>query len=170
MIVRTSAIFYLLIPILFILTGCCENANTTVILDPGATEKLETHFKARLNTHLNAVSQKDLVTLKSTLSPSGKMQLILPGSEIKEGVDAFMEYHTEWFQDTNWIFETRILNTQIGDSLGNAVTEIVYKEPNRDGKPYFNRMIVTYLLEMYHGEWYVVQDHASSVAKSTDGE
>lgn len=170
MIVRTSAFFCSLVIMLLWVTGCCEDAKPIITLDPAAKEKQETHFKARLNTHLNAVSEKDLATLKTTLSPSGKMQLILPGSEIKEGVDAFMEYHTEWFQDTNWTFETRILNTSIADSLGNAVTEIIYKEPNRDGKPYSNRMIVTYLLEMYHGEWYVVQDHASSVEKSTDGE
>ena len=41
-------------------------------------------------------------------------------------------------------------------------------EPERDGKPYFNRMHISYTLEKQNGQWYVIKDHASSVEKSTD--
>ncbi len=44
-----------------------------------------------------------------------------------------------------------------------AVTEIVYREPEREGKPYFNRMIVSYDLEKIDGKWYIIKDHASSI-------
>ena len=56
----------------------------------------------------------------------------------------------------------------MSDDLGMAVVEVIYREPNRNGKPYFNRMIVSYDLQKVAGQWYVIKDHASSVEKSTD--
>lgn len=125
-------------------------------------------FIGTLKKHLNAVAQKDLVVLKSTMSPEGKMHLILPKTEIISSVDSFMNFHKEWFKDTSWTFETEILHTDIGEKLGIAITEIMYREPDRNGKPYFNRMIVTYGLEKIDGTWYIIKDHASSIEKSTD--
>jgi len=123
-------------------------------------------FIFTLQKHLDAVSSKDIASLKSTLSPSGKMNLILPNSEITNSTEEFIKFHEDWFEDTTWTFETNILDTEIGDKIGIAVTEIIYREPNRDGKPYFNRMFVSYGLIKLNGNWYVIQDHASSVEKS----
>ena len=131
-------------------------------------EQNEKMFVATMQKHLNSVSNRDLLTLESTMHPNGKMQLILPGTEIINGVDGFIEYHKEWFNDSTWTFETKILNTNVGNTFGMAITEIVYKEPERNGKPYFNRMIVSYDLEKVNGNWYIIKDHASSVEKSTD--
>ena len=122
-----------------------------------------------MQTHLDAVSNKDIETLKYTMSPNGDMLLILPQSEIMEGVDAFINYHIDWFAVNNgWTFEPKILDTKVGETLAMSITEIVYREPDRDGKPYFNRMIVSYDLEKIEGQWYVIKDHASSIEKSTD--
>ena len=84
-------------------------------------------------------------------------------------VDGFMNYHSEWFGiPAKWTFETEILNTEIKEDLGIAITQIIYREPERNGEPYFNRMIVSYALEKINGKWYIIKDHASSVEKSTD--
>ena len=132
------------------------------------SEQSTAMFIATLNKHLNAVSTRDLSKLESTMHPNGKMQQILPASEIINGVDDFIEYHREWFRDSTWTFETKILNTEVGSTFGMAITEIVYREPERDGRPYFNRMIVSYDLEKVNGNWYIIKDHASSIEKSTD--
>lgn len=145
-----------------------ENKEMAEDQNPGQ-EQNEKAFIEVMQKHLNAVSNRDLETLESTLAPTGEMQLILPETEIISTVDGFMDYHRQWFNDTTaWKFETQVLNYKTGDKLGMAVTEVVYSEPERDGKPYFNRMIVTYALEKIEGEWYVIKDHASSVEKSTD--
>lgn len=126
-------------------------------------------FNTVLQKHLKAVSNKDLETLKSTLSPNGNMQLILPKTETTNTVSDFVKYHQEWFAaPIEWSFSTKVQNTTIGETVGMAVVEVVYKEPLRDGKPYFNRMIVSYDLEKINGNWYFIKDHASSVEKSTD--
>jgi len=125
----------------------------------------EKDFVELMEKHLRAVSEKDLETLALTMHPTGKMQLILPSQEITVSVDSFLSFHQEWFKDAVWTFDTEILNTQIGDQLGMAVVESVYREPERNGKPYFNRMIISYLLEKTDDKWYVIKDHASSVEK-----
>ncbi|MFL0353443.1 nuclear transport factor 2 family protein [Xanthomarina sp. GH4-25] len=131
-------------------------------------QQSEQKFINTIETHLNAVTNRDLETLKRTMSPKGNMQLILPGTEIINTVDGFMDYHKEWFSDDSWTFETKILNTEIGETMGMVITEIIYREPERNGGPYFNRMIVSYDLKKIEGEWYIIKDHASSIEKSTD--
>ena len=128
----------------------------------------ETQFIETLTKHLNAVTNRDSKSLESTLSPKGNMQLILPQTEIMYSVDTFMDYHKQWFAAKDWTFETKILNTNIKADLGMATVDIIYREPIRDGKPYFNRMTVSYVLEKMQGQWYVIKDHASSIEKSTD--
>jgi len=157
----------LLILALFI-TSCTSNHSNSETSKASAASKAD--FVSTMQKHLDAVSNKDLVALKSTMSPEGKMQLIVPGSEKINTVDGFMDYHRKWFQDTTttWTFETKILNTEIAGTLGMAITEIVYREPERNGEPYFNRMHVSYVLEKKKGKWYIIKDHASSIEKSTD--
>jgi len=123
---------------------------------------------ALMEKHLDAVANKDLATLKSTLSPDGKMLLMLPSSEIMDGVDKYVEFHEEWFKDTSWTFETKILNSEVGTQKGIFITEQIYREPDRDGKPYFNRMAVSYGVEKKGNQWYVITDHCTSIEKSTD--
>ena len=124
-------------------------------------------FISVLEKHLNAVSSKDLTLLKTTMSPNGDMELILPNSEIKYSADEFIKFHEEWFEIHDWTFKTKILSSHIGDRIGVATTEILYEEPDRNGKPYFNRMIVSYSLEKVNGSWYIIKDHASSIDKTS---
>jgi len=142
-----------------------KNASTETF----DSTKNESLFVETMQKHLDAVSNKDLETLKSTLSPKGNMQLILPQTKITNTADEFMKYHEAWFaMDNSWAFETKILNTEVGQEYGIAITEIVYSEPERDGKPYFNRMYVSYALQKIDNAWYIIKDHASSIEKSTD--
>lgn len=62
--------------------------------------------------------------------------------------------------------ETKIVNVKVGDKIGMAVTEAMYREPNRNGSPYFNHMMVSYDLEKIDDKWYVIKDHASSIEKT----
>lgn len=171
---RTARIISWICCLCLTMTGCKNgipgwktNINTYESFAQDSLER-DNNFLEVLEKHLKAVTSKDLTALKSTLSPKGDMLLILPGAEIINGVDGFVNYHRDWFKAPNWTFETKILNSEIGSEVGMAIVEIIYKEPERDGKPYFNRMIVSYVLQQMDGKWYVIKDHASSVEKSTD--
>lgn len=170
--ISTKLIALLLMLSLGFLSSCEEN-DSRVVDEKNSSLKKSASEKSMVQTmekHLDAVAKRDLETLKSTLSPKGNMQLILPSTEIINTVDGFMDYHEAWFQDTatTWTFDTRILNYEVGERIGIAITEIIYSEPERDGKPYFNRMTVSYALEKIENNWYVIKDHCSSIEKSTD--
>ena len=153
------------------LSTACQNIAEEVeekSEEKAGNEKVQNEelFIATMQKHLDAVSNKDLKALKSTLSPEGEMIWIMPRTEILHTVDSFILAHEEWFQDTTWTFETKIVDTEIGERVGMAVTEIVYSEPERKGKPYFNRMIVSYDLKKVDDKWYIIKDHASSIEKT----
>jgi hypothetical protein len=126
----------------------------------------EAAFIVVLKKHLKSVSDKDYAAMKSTMSPYGKMELIQPSSEIVYTVDGFMKFHQDWFNVPNWSVSTKILSTNIGEKIGVATTEFLYQEPERNGKPYFNRLIVSYTLEKINNKWYFIKDHASSIEKT----
>lgn len=123
---------------------------------------------AVMEKHLKAVSNRDIETLASTLSPDGDMLLILPETEIIEKASGFIENQSEWFETTNWTFETKILHSEVGETVASMVVEAIYKEPERDEKPYFNRMHISYVLKKVKGDWFVIRDHMVTVEKSTD--
>ena len=160
-------VIYTLLTVLVL--SCNEHKNQShekeTVIDHDANKKT---MITVMETHLNAVTNRDLKTLESTLSPNGDMQLILPSQDIIYTTDKFIEFHREWFKDTTWTFETKILNTDLGDRFGMAITELTYREPERDGKPYFNRQIVSYNLKKIDDNWYVIKDHCTSAEKSTD--
>lgn len=140
----------------FILISC---KSTVLDIEKKAVEDT-------LERHLTSVANRDLDHLKSTLPERGQLLLILPGQEILKTREDFLAYHQKWFEDTSWTFESKILHLQCGAYMGMAVVEVMYKEPDRDGQPYFNRMIVSYDLEKQNGKWVVIKDHASSIEKS----
>ncbi len=156
--------------IAFSINGCNFNSSekSEAISVDISSEENSKALVSLMQRHLDAVSNRDLVTLESTLSPDGNMQLILPASETSNTVAEFMDYHKAWFAMPNWTFETKILNTEVGETFGMAITQVIYREPLREGKPYFNRMVVSYDLKKIGGQWYVIKDHASSIEKSTD--
>ena len=103
------------------------------------------------------------------MSPSGKLELILSNTETTYTVDEFVDFHDGWFKDTTWTMKTKILNMDIGKYIGTATTEAIYEEPDRDGKPYMNHMIVSYVLQKEaDNKWYITKDHATTLKKSTD--
>ncbi|MFC3192977.1 YybH family protein [Marinicella sediminis] len=148
-----------IVMILLLLISACHRGQKTAPTHPAIIV---------MQQHLQAVSERNLEVLKLTLAPTGQMQLILPQSEIIGGTDAFLAYHKNWFAIPDWTFETHILNTLVKRDMAMAVVEVIYREPERDGKPYVNRMIVSYVLQRVEGQWYVIKDHASSIEKSTD--
>ncbi|WP_109851011.1 nuclear transport factor 2 family protein [Aquimarina sp. AU58] len=158
--------FVTLFVFLATLLSSCTSATKKPIDHKAVQEQNELLFTKTLQTHLTAIEHRNLDSLKSTLSPTGEMQLILPGLKIKNTADEFVALHQEWFKDTTWTMETKIVNVKVGDKIGMAVTEAMYREPNRNGSPYFNHMMVSYDLEKIDDKWYVIKDHASSIEKT----
>ena len=149
------------------LLSCTENQipqeNTL------SKEDTVTQFTAAMRKHLDAVEHKNIEALQATMSPDNELYFMLDKRPLSTTSASFMDFHKAWFKDTtSFTITFKILHTTVGDSVGIAITESMYREPNRDGKPYWNKMNVSYALKKVNGQWYVVKDHATSIAKSTD--
>ena len=151
----------LLSVLLLVATLSCEKKQPeqTPITSPEAALNV-------LGDHLAAIAMRDYELLQSTLSPQGDMLLILPETNIQTRVDSFLSMHERWFQDTTWTFAYNIHHVLPGRDLVEATVDVTYREPERGGKPYFNKMAVSYTLRRQGEAWYVVKDHACSLEKS----
>lgn len=156
----------ILMSLLIIGFNSCDIKEKEIQKNEISQKQNEKLFKAAILKHLNAVTTKNIEMLKTTMSPNGNMELIQPSSEIVYTVDGFIKFHQEWFGIPNWTVDTKILSMNIGDRIGVATTEFLYKEPERNGRPYFNRLIVSYALEKINNNWYIIKDHASSIEKT----
>lgn len=67
---------------------------------PSQERGCERMFHETLQTHLDAITNRDLEALEPTVGES--MTLIFPSGSIRRGKDAFMAFHEGWFQDPNW--------------------------------------------------------------------
>ena len=120
-----------------------------------------------LDEHLKAIERRDLKALANTLSPDGRMQFILPDTEVMKTTQAFLDYHQKWFnEDSGWSMENSVISANVDKVLAEVVVQAMYSEPDRNGKPYFNRLFVSYTLRNIDGQWYIVKDHATSVERS----
>ena len=122
-------------------------------------------FNALLRYHLDAVENKDSLSLKSTLNMGGAYHLILPDGSRMETAQAFYNMHVDWFKDTAWTMEMSILQSDLKGELGTAFVQANYREPDRDGKPYHHKMWITYMCEKIDGQWKVIHDHCSTASK-----
>lgn len=159
-----KSVLLILLAGLFI-SSCYNDNNRNSDREITTADQHEEIFLKTMQNHLEAVSNRDLTALKGTLPPDGNMQLVLPGREMTTTAEDFIRYHREWFQDTTWTLESEILDTEIGEKIGIAITEIIYREPE---KSYVNKMTVSYALKKIEEKWYVFKDHASSVETSDE--
>jgi len=154
-------IFLFLFIIAFV--ACSQKSPAPLSKDNSENEKA---CRQVLKTLLKSIEEQDLEALKSTMSPNGKLEFILDSREPSFTTDAFVDLHVAWFQDATWTMETKIISITVDDVLATATTEAMYREPDRNGKPYYNRMIVSYILEKIEGKWYVTKDQANSIEKT----
>ncbi len=158
----------LLLLVGFLATFSCGQTSTETPSVDGQDLDDQSEVLEVMTNHLQAVSERNLEVLAKTLSPGGKMQLILPGAEMTNSVSQFLSFHETWFQDSRWTFDAKVVSYVVGRVLTMVIVEAMYREPERNGVPYFNRMLVSYTLQKIDGSWYVIKDHASSIEKSTD--
>ena len=92
----------------------------------------EAKFLRALDTHLQAVANRDLEALEPTVDES--MVLIFPNGSIVRGKDGFMDFHEEWFADPNWRQPYTVTDVNVqGCKTAWALIDYRYESLNPDG-------------------------------------
>lgn len=155
---------------IILLTSCQESNSTRNEVTQISQVELKASFDKAMRTHLDAVEQKDPEAMQKTMSPNGDLFFMLVGRPLSKTSESFMAFHKEWFKDTTrvWSISFKLLETRVGREMGFAVVETTYEEPDRDGKPYYNKIHTSYTQHLVDDQWYVISDQSSSFKKSTD--
>ena len=102
------------------------------------------------------------------MHPSGTMHMMRPNTPVVYSTDRYIKYHTSWFEDKNWSLSSQITDSNVGEKLGWALTDVTYRNEKPGTKFYTNKMSITYVMEKVDGQWYVISDHSTSVKKTVD--
>lgn len=161
----------ILICALLSLAACKVEGKDAVVNNKETFESISNteEMKFALRKHLDAVTNKNVDSLKSTIPlEDNTMHLILPDGTEMSTAGEFLKMHSDWFLDTisNWHIDFEIKYVYRNNNLGYSLVEAMLTEPIRNGKPYFHKMHVSYVMEKRDNKWLVIKDHASSIEKS----
>ena len=160
---------YFLLLALFCFSCQADLAETNAVEQTAEMKKADHKlFHATLRQHLNATFNKDINTLEGMMSPDGMMYMMRPNTPVIHTTDSYLEYHRNWFQDDSWRLSGQITDSHVGTDVGTAIVDMRYDVPNKNGKSYWNEMVISYVLKKVENKWYVISDHSSSKRKSSN--
>ena len=122
-------------------------------------------FEQTLDKHLKAINAHDYTALAETLPKKGALTLISPEGEISKTAEAFKTMHEGWFKTPGWTMDLEIMEKRQEGNLGFALVLYDYREKERDGKPYRNRLFVSLVFAKQDGQWVLVFDQATAAKK-----
>lgn len=137
-----------------LLFGACGKQNQT------ASEKPT--FLNTLNTHLNAIQTSNLTELAPTIADN--VSMIAPDGKKFDTKKVFMEFHENWFAQTNWEWEGDILRTESSDSLGYALIQYHFTQKDSVGNILFRDH--EYLILIFKNStdgWQLVHDQNTGI-------
>jgi hypothetical protein len=110
-------------------------------------------FQDDLETHLQAVCDRDIDTLEASLSKDSSITLILPNGALRETKEDFIEFHESWFEDQDWSITHEIVSTKESTSSAHAIVQSMFKDKDEDGKDYEVNMLISFMFVREDGLW-----------------
>ena len=162
---RLIAIFFLF----GLIASCQHNHESHGETDAHANPAeigIKLGFQGVISDHLNAIATKNMDMLKKTVPDSGAFNLIVPTGKMMSSVEQFLAGYEAMFKDTESSFTSEVINSDYTSEFGTAVVYSTLEDPDRDGAPYFHKMLFTYNVKKIDGSWKIVSSHATTVEKS----
>lgn len=116
-----------------------------------AQEKLEEkqeneqgNFTAVLEQHLQSITEKNIEYYLTDLSEEN-ISMILPNGNLKAKFQEIKQLQKDWFDESGWKFEYKILRTSEGEKIAYALLDVDYymldEQNTRDYRPYFLMLV-----------------------------
>lgn len=121
-------------------------------------------FRVTLSYHLESLRERKLDDYLKTVCLD-KVFLIMPnGSVINDG-DKFIEFHKEWFADTDWEMDCEILKIVEGTELAYTLIEVLYKDIDEEGNPLSMNYYLNLTFRKIGDRWLLVHDQNTVFTK-----
>jgi hypothetical protein len=118
-------------------------------------------FSSALNTHLAAITSRDLDGFTATLTDRPDLRVIFPNGELVGTTQEVIAFHKEWFADDQWVMEPVVETVIEGSDMSAALIRYDYRD-TPDGTPRSTWLILIFQLE--NGEWRLVHDQNTRIA------
>lgn len=117
-------------------------------------------FRASVENHLQAVETRNFEEFRSTLTRTDDLHVIFPGGTRLESTQAVLDFHEDWFRDTEWVFDTEIDKIIEGTTQSTALIRYSFKD-TPEGDPRYAWLVLTFQLE--DGEWRLIHDQNTRI-------
>lgn len=117
-------------------------------------------FQNAVEQHLETVEIRDFEGFKSTLTRTEDLNVIFPGGTMLSNTQAVLDFHKEWFKDSDWVFEANIVKIIEGTSQSTALVNYSFKD-TADGAPRKAWLVLTFQLE--DNRWRLIHDQNTRI-------
>lgn len=123
-------------------------------------------FTATLQTHLQAIQERDLNTFLATLTTDDSISVILPNGTLIETRSAFVDFTRHWFADPDWRMTAELIHTVETSAMGIALLSVIYDDLDQHGQPYQLRYYLSLAFAQQQGQWRLVHDQNTLLPNS----
>ena len=135
---------------LLVLPACSESSRSKSAPD----------FRTAVRHHLDSVENRDLETFRSTLTQSDELFVIFPGGSLLDSTQSVIDFHRDWFKDQDWVFETEIVKTILGETQSTALVKYEFRD-TVNGPARQAWLVLTFQLE--DGSWRLIHDQNTRI-------
>jgi len=115
-------------------------------------------FKEAVEAHLMAIQQRNVAVFSDYLHPEYECALILPTGCRYVGNDVIMDFHKEWFKDSDWQISYETVDTFCDGNFGYALLDVTYDDVSQDGEPYQLNYWLSLLFKKVDNKWILLRD------------
>jgi ketosteroid isomerase-like protein len=115
-------------------------------------------FRRALESHLQAIQERNLEALADTVAPE-RLVLIMANGKLVRTTQEFLEAHRGWFAMQNWTLQAQQVEVFESSDLAVAVLRLDYREPP-DVK---SESYLTLVFQRRGGKWLMVQDQNTPI-------
>lgn len=125
-----------------------------------ACAEVKPDFDAALQSHFDAISERDLDAFKSHLTKDKTLYTIVQNGYAFTTPEQTADIHKEWFKDKNWIWEGSVVHKVVGADMAMAIVKYKYRAKAKD-KPL--ETWLTYVFRLEDGAWKIVHDQNTAL-------
>jgi hypothetical protein len=125
-------------------------------------EKHMTSFQSALDAHLKAIAERNIEKFEPTVAEN--VSTIDPNGLKTDGKKEFLDFHKNWFAQSNWERKDNILTTSVTDSIGYTLIQYQYIQKDTSGNILFQFYAYQILIfENFQAGWQLIYDQNTGI-------
>lgn len=120
-------------------------------------------FRATLDTHLQAITHRDLPTLLETVSERADFSVIFPDGERLVGKAAYAAMHRDWFANPDWRMSFSEVSRWEREDMAGVLLRYDYRDQPEPGTGNPRQRFLFLLFERIDGRWLLVHDQNTPI-------